>query len=188
MSYPATRYYLQLGLTLVELLVALTVLVLLVTQAAPAFHKLYLKQLLRSQSNLLYSSLIQARSEAIKRGQPITLCASMGDSQCATNQSNWSQGWLLFSDLNNNRQYDADEPRLQLTKLSATSPALLWNRKRSIRFDNRGQSKGYNGSFTLCAGASQPMSRKIILSNTGRARIDTKPQPDACRSSVIAAN
>ena len=64
------------GFTLVELMVTLTVLAILVGVALPSFRDMILNNRRTAIVNDLVSSLLLARSEAIKRGQPVSVCAS----------------------------------------------------------------------------------------------------------------
>lgn len=51
-----------------------------------------------SQAKTLVSSLNFARSEAIKRGGLVSVCASSSGSDCVAGA--WSQGWMVFVDNN----------------------------------------------------------------------------------------
>jgi len=42
------------------------------------------------------AALAYARSEAVKRGRPVTVCASSNGSDC--NSSQWEKGWIVFTD------------------------------------------------------------------------------------------
>ncbi len=170
----------QSGLTLIELLVALSVLIIVVSLTAPSLQQLLLKQRLNNLNNRLLINLTQARSEAIRRGQYVFFCAAGQNQACAVDQKNWHNGWLLFVDLDLNRQYSpadillAEEPSLK-------SPLILnWNRSRGVRFDPRGQTVGFNGSFNLCSSTPISLSRKIVLSNTGRSRSMVSNGSDRC--------
>jgi type IV fimbrial biogenesis protein FimT len=51
-----------------------------------------------TQAKTLVSSLNFARSEAIKRGSVVSICASDSGTDCE--QDAWSEGWLVFIDNN----------------------------------------------------------------------------------------
>ena len=74
------------GFTLVELLVAMSILAILVAIALPSFRQITAAQRMRSASSDIVSDLVIARNEAVKRGQNVVLApASAG----------WSGGWTL---------------------------------------------------------------------------------------------
>ena len=56
------------GVTIIEMLVTLAVLAVLATLAAPSFRLLHEKWSVDSVAQSMHSTLLMARSEAIKRG------------------------------------------------------------------------------------------------------------------------
>lgn len=64
----------QLGFTLIELIVTMTIAVILITLAAPAFNDLLRSNRMTAQANELLSMLTIARSEAVKRGASVYTC------------------------------------------------------------------------------------------------------------------
>ena len=71
------------GFTIVELMVALIVLIVLLAMAAPAFNKIVANQRVRNASFDMFSAMNYARSEAVKRGVPISLQAGAPAAQQA---------------------------------------------------------------------------------------------------------
>jgi type IV fimbrial biogenesis protein FimT len=82
------------GFTLIELMVALSVLAMLMFMAVPSFRDAGLPGQLRSVANDLVGATQLARSEAIKRNAVVTLCVSAGGNACET--GNWQQGWIVL--------------------------------------------------------------------------------------------
>ena len=74
------------GITLVELMVALTVLAILLSLGVPSFRDLLAAQRVRSAAYSLVSDLVLARSEAVKRGSPVVLTAAA---------TGWADGWTV---------------------------------------------------------------------------------------------
>jgi len=74
------------GLTLVELLVALTVISILVALMAPQFGTLTSGSKQASAANALTTDIAYARNEAITRNTAVTITAKTGD---------WNKGWIV---------------------------------------------------------------------------------------------
>lgn len=74
------------GFTLVELMVGLVVLAILMGIAIPSYQGFIANQRVRATTTDLHSSLVLARSEAIKRSRQVTLSPAAGG---------WSSGWSI---------------------------------------------------------------------------------------------
>ncbi len=86
----------QQGFTLIELMVALALVAILVTIGIPGFNNIIRDNRLVTGTNDLVTSMSLARSEAIRRGVPVTVCASNTGTDCTV--STWNQGWIVFTD------------------------------------------------------------------------------------------
>ena len=80
------------GFTLIELMVTLAVAAVLITVAVPNFRMFMVNNRLASQANDLITALSVARSEAVKRGGNVTVCASSDGATCT---GTWAQGWIV---------------------------------------------------------------------------------------------
>src|SRR5260370_42173565 len=76
----------SLGFSLIELVTALTVLAILATVALPSYQNFVLTQRVRGASYDLMTSLVFARSEAIKRNASVSMTQAAGG---------WAQGWTV---------------------------------------------------------------------------------------------
>jgi type IV fimbrial biogenesis protein FimT len=93
------------GFTLVELLIAMVVVTILLAIGAPAFKDFIKNNRVTSLINGHVSVIQLARSEALKRGTNMVVCASDDQTTC-TGKDTWADGWILFSDLNLNNSPD----------------------------------------------------------------------------------
>ena len=89
-----------LGLTLIELMVTLAVLSVFVLIAAPNMQNLVSNNRQVTNINAFAATLNFARSEAIKTGSTVFLCASTNATAALPNcnTSAWERGWVVFVD------------------------------------------------------------------------------------------
>ncbi len=80
------------GFTLIELLVTLAVAAILLTVAVPNYQMFVMNSRMASQANEIVGALSLARSEAVKRGAQVSVCASSNGSTCT---GSWTQGWVV---------------------------------------------------------------------------------------------
>ena len=98
----------QHGLTLVELMVTLAVAIILVAVGMPLFSGVSANNRATTQANTFLTAMKLARSEAIRRGTEVSVCAIDDPDDdittplpspvnCGTN-TDWSNGLLVFTD------------------------------------------------------------------------------------------
>lgn len=110
---PASR-----GFTLLELLVTVSLAAIILAMGVPSFTSMIANNRITTTANDFLGAMALARSEAIKRGQPVTLCKAdfsgtapeCDSSACSSSSGDhcWEQGWLVFSDVNSNGTVDDD--------------------------------------------------------------------------------
>ncbi len=86
----------QMGVTLIELVVTISILAILMMIAVPSFTNATLSSKLTAFANEIVGSVYLARSEAMKRNAAVTLCMSSDGASCATSGS-WEQGWIVLA-------------------------------------------------------------------------------------------
>lgn len=92
---PAKKYQAQRGVTLIELLVAMTVLAISLSIMLPSFGALIGNNKLSGQADEIRTALVYARSEAIRLNQPVVFCHSNNNMTCTVPGSNGWEGWIV---------------------------------------------------------------------------------------------
>lgn len=173
-----TRWPQQSGFTVIELMITVTILAVLAAVAIPSFGSMIQNSRRTATVNELIANLMLARSEAAKRGQPVTLCGntSSGGTSC-TGATNWNYGWMVFLDPDGDgaitsaadavKLYvnDARESGLTITSSTGGTGHII------LRPFNQA---GTAGSITVCDKRGAAHARRVCLSNNGRARVSEK--------------
>jgi type IV fimbrial biogenesis protein FimT len=119
----------QNGFTLVELLITIVVLTVLMALGVPAFKEFIKNNRLTAQSSDLVIALQQTRSEAVKRHAAATICASTDQASCDVTDNDWTNGWIIFSDLDQDGTPDLGTNACLEAEdcIMRTSEGLAWN-------------------------------------------------------------
>lgn len=94
------------GFTAIELMTVLAIVAILLTVVVPSFLGLTQKNRVAAKINGFVGDLQFARAEAIKQGQPVTICASTNGSACS-GSATWETGWIIFADPDSNQTRNA---------------------------------------------------------------------------------
>lgn len=140
------------GLTLVELLVTLALTGLVLGLAAPSFTLMVGNAKRSSAVTEVVASVLFARSEAVRRGEPVTLCASSSGSTCSSaTDPAWEEGWMVFVDPDANKVPASSEDVLRVHRPENPSYGLDGSDSiaRGITFALDGVPSA-QGSLTLC--------------------------------------
>lgn len=170
---PSAAYH-QRGLTLVELLLVIAIIGILSTIAIPNMRDAARSYQLTSKANFWMNTLNFARSEAVKRGERVTLCASSDGSGCTAPLANLHQGWIIWTDTDNDGVRDGTE-----TIIRAGAPDNVYTYVQSgtyISFISSGMTKtignaSWSGSVDICLPGAT-LGRQAIVNVVGRVRID----------------
>jgi type IV fimbrial biogenesis protein FimT len=87
------------GFTLVELMMTLVIASIVLTMAVPGMRDLIQNNRITGQVNEMVTAFNLARMEAIRRGSPVSVCASADQASCS-GANDWASGWIVFTDAN----------------------------------------------------------------------------------------
>ncbi len=140
------------GFTIIELMVTVTIFAILVAAALPAYNDFVRNQRVKTASFDLFSSLVQARSEALTRNTTITVTPmSVG---------NWASGWEVKTGTTVLRK---QEPIANVTMVGTP------NAVASISFTGSGRiTAPLNGGIQIYATGTGITTRCIKIDTSGR--------------------
>lgn len=168
------------GFTLIELTVTTAVLGILTGVSVGPIASLVEHRRATAAITSLQTHMALARTAAIARNHAAVLCPSR-DGQTCSNGSDWSNGWILFIDANNNRQSDAGDEIVR-TELRGNGDGLRIkssNGRNKLRYRSTGSSAGTNLTISIC-GRSNNLLGQVIVNNIGRPRSARPPAPTPC--------
>lgn len=156
------------GLTLIELIVAMSIFSILAAIAVPSMQAFMRNNRLTSTTNDLATALNLARSEAVKRGTAIKICISNADQDnCDTTTTAWENGWITFVDDDGDDNIDADENVLRLSASPREGITISSAQDISTLTFNGDGSADEIASFAICGDSNDLVGRGINISRTG---------------------
>lgn len=111
----------QRGFTLVEIMVAVGVLAVLLVVGVGSFREVTRNSRVRAQANKVVSAMNLARSEALKRSLPVTVCPSADGADC-DGATDWAGNLIVFVDRETAGAVDDDD--LLVQQFDASSPGI----------------------------------------------------------------
>jgi type IV fimbrial biogenesis protein FimT len=171
------------GFTLTELMAALSIALILLMIGIPSLSTVINNQKMTTVTNDFFMAINLTRSEAIRRGTRVDLVPLDG--------VNWSKGWVIFVDKNNNQMVDPGEE--VIFSHGPTSKDLII---KSALTDSSKTYLAYTGVGRTCTNSSSQTPqfgtisftldrrvRRIKLNFLGRARSCNPENDNTCTGS-----
>ena len=193
----ASNCTIQDGITLIESLIAITIISLLAVQSAPDFKNFLEKQEVIASTHQLTSALRLTRHAAVNYNFMATLCP--WDKQSARCVRNWQRETMIFIDRNNDYKLDtSDQIVRQLPALPNGSQVQFrsFGNRPYLQMRPNGMTNYQNGHILYCPPSGNPKyAHQIIIGPTGRLRLardsdgdgiseDSQGRPLACTTSA----
>ncbi len=170
------------GFTLVELMITVVIVGILLALAGPSFVELLERNRMQTTASNVYTSLMLARSEALKRNRDVEVCSSTSGTACDPNEAGlWQDGWLVWVDTDGDTS--VDDPNEVLSVRGALYGGdTLWavtdpnDMSGGTKIDEISYEASGNASdavhFVLCpADGDTSMARVVSVEATGRPKI-----------------
>ncbi len=159
----------QRGITLIELMIAITISSLLAAIALPNFNDFIVELRVDSEISRLARLLTLARNFAINSDHNVIICPLTTNGACSVM---WHEELTVFVDSNNNQKFDVNNGELMIAKKSAAviGDMLIYAKNRTkITYQATGHLFGLsNGTLKYCPKGHQNKSRGIIIARSGR--------------------
>lgn len=160
------------GVSLIELMVALAILAILAVVAVPSFVTTLQGARISNGVNALVGDLQLARSEAMQRGLPVSVCVSSDGGTCSK-RNTWQDGWIVFADDNGTGVLEEGEAVLRVRRALPGGDTFTAEPEASaITYGRDGFARNLQaGGVTLALRtepANAPLTRCVAVSQVGR--------------------
>ncbi|MGB1270709.1 MAG: GspH/FimT family protein, partial [Endozoicomonas sp.] len=147
---------------------------MLVALSAPFMTGMIVDNRVANVTREVYSSLMLARSEAVKRQHTISLCSTIDGVSCDETNAGWHHGWLIFTDESQDGLINGTDQLLRRVGNQSDLVRIVWNRGFTVSFNSRGQTSTA-GTFEVCdSSVAEAFVKAVVISMTGRLRFEDR--------------
>ncbi len=167
------------GMTLLELLLALALLLTIVAATAPSLGGIIDQRRGDQAIGVLRDAIEFARASAIGSGGIATLCRSLDGETCG---GRWQDGMIVFADADGDRVPDTADALVRIFRFPPATGSVRWRsfgNRPFLQMTAMGFTRNQNGNFTWCpANGDARQARQLIVNAAGRAREATDGDGD----------
>ncbi|MGP1667060.1 MAG: GspH/FimT family pseudopilin [Rhodanobacter sp.] len=158
----------QRGFSLLELMITITVAAILLVIAVPSFRDVIHRNQVSSASNALLAGLSYARTEAVNRGQIVSMCPSSDGAACTKDGQTFGAGWLVYTypagAASANKAYVASSDLLLRANDAITGVSIQSSAAAVITFGQQGQLRPNTAlSFVTCFGEGSDAKNTAVV-------------------------
>ncbi len=95
-----TTSFVMLGFTMIELMIAIIILAIILALSVPSIRTISANNQIAVANNSIMTGFNLARSEAVSRGNTVSICPSQNGTACENGQ--WNIGWIVFDNADGN--------------------------------------------------------------------------------------
>ncbi len=155
----------EIGFTLVELLLSLTVIAIVLSLTAPSLKEIIMNNRISAQTDALSGALSYARNTAISQNIDVLVCPSStsGSTNCG---ATWQNGWIIVG------QTSTGGNRLLQSFFTGPNDPILSGvaiagvTANSVTFDSRGIATTH-AHFKICDSRGAAFARSVEVLPTG---------------------
>lgn len=146
---------------MVELAVTMAIAAILAAIAVPSMQQFLAGRAVDAQAQELSAALRLARSEALKRGMEVSICAaSATNASTCSGDTKWVNGWVVFYDDNANGSLDGDDAAIRVQSGGSKSLKDVVTESKFLTFRR-------NGILLAGAGVRIELQPNIASSSNG---------------------
>lgn len=169
------------GFSLIEATIVMAVASIGLAIGLPSYRSVIQHQRESATTNLLSSFMASARSTAVTYHKPTVVCPNDGNNQCR-DDSDWTQGWIMFYDADGNRRPDGPDDLLRV-EAGPSDPELRvvsTSGRPKVTFLANGSAAGSNLTIRLCRSGTTRAA--VIVNRSGRTRVEKPASAAGCET------
>jgi len=167
------------GFTLIEILVVISIIGITAALLIPNLSMLFEQNNATQQSHDFISTIQLGLSESETNTSNISICAKQKlNDKClaytqATDKETWKNGWLLFTDTNNNGIYDDTVDKLIKVHVNPKSKVVTASPASSLTISQNGNITRGSGNYQFNLSSCSPNSgHRVNLTQSGVVTIE----------------